>query len=395
MRMKVNMKDFSFFIPYGIFMFFSILSTSFFYKYFYGGLYTAILAGCLLFLILGVLLNQKFKRKSIFELMGCLVIYILLGFINGNFVSTIAYIPMFLYASRDIDFNKIAKFTIKISLFTVLLIILSANIGIIDNYVVKAASGRVREFMGFRYALYPSAFAFNISCLWLYIKKDGIRWREIGFLLCFNLWIYMKTNSRLSFFLAVILITIFALNKVWPNILLRSNKAVKLLSMSYIVCFIVSFYLVYMYGKGASWAQYINDLFGNRLLYAFQSLISNGIALFGKNIGWNGFGLDIYGNVSSTLSTGYTYVDCMYIQMVQRYGLIISTIYLLIYTLTMVELNKNKDYYAVLILAFYAVHCMVDDLALYLYYNTFWFLIGTTLMATIRSVNRNSRRKAT
>jgi hypothetical protein len=49
----------------------------------------------------------------------------------------------------------------------------------------------------------------------------------------------------------------------------------------------------------------------------------------------------------------------------------------------MIKNYKDKEYFAVLILTFYALHSMVDDLALYLYYNTFWFIIGSTLISTI------------
>jgi hypothetical protein len=138
-----------------------------------------------------------------------------------------------------------------------------------------------------------------------------------------------------------------------------------------------------MYSKGVSWAETVNDVLGNRLLYAYHSLVSNGVSIWGKYINWNGYGLDIYGNVSDTTVSGYTYVDCMYIHMLQRFGIVISIIYLIVFTLTMIKNYKDKEYFAVLILTFYALHSMVDDLALYLYYNTFWFIIGSTLISTI------------
>jgi hypothetical protein len=221
-------------------MFFSILSTSFYYKYFYGILYTSILVFCLSLIILGLLFDYNQRLKSVVGLMVCLAIYVLLGFINGNFFSTIAYIPIFIYASRNIEFSRIASFTIKISLVTVLFVVLSSYIGVIDNYVVYASSGRVREFLGFRYALYPSAFVFNITCLWLYLKKNAIKWREMVFLLIINYTIYYKTDSRLSFYLAVALIVIFTLDKIRHNFILNRKLIMRIFTMSFVICFLGS-----------------------------------------------------------------------------------------------------------------------------------------------------------
>lgn len=37
------------------------------------------------------------------------------------------------------------------------------------------------------------------------------------------------------------------------------------------------------------------------------------------------------------------------------------------------------------------LQCLIDDLAMYLYYNTFWLYIGTSLMASIQSIKNRER----
>ena len=201
----------------------------------------------------------------------------------------------------------------------------------------------------------------------------------------------LYTVARLSFYLSVILITLFVINGIKPGIIFRQNAIYTVLTMSFILCFIVSLLLVFCYARGLSWAYLVNDFLGNRLQYAWQSLITNGISLWGKEIEWNGYGLDIFGQVSDAVYGTYTYVDCMYIKILQRYGMVCTVIYLIAFTLVMLKEKQKKNYCIVLILSFYAIRCLIDDLAMYLYYNTFWLYIGTSLMASIQSIKNRER----
>lgn len=388
---KVKSENLFFFLPYGIFLIFSILSTSLYYKFFYGAIYTCILLFCFSALVGGMLFVLQYDQKSFEDLIICWIVYILIGLINKNMISTLAYIPLFVYASRNIKFDKIAWFTIRVSLMTIFFIIITAYIGVIDNHIVHSATGRVREYLGFRFALFPAAFVFNVTCLWLYLKRERIRFFEAVCLFTLNYYIYIKTDSRLSFYLSVILITLFVINGIKPGIIFRQNAIYTVLTMSFILCFIVSLLLVFCYARGLSWAYLVNDFLGNRLQYAWQSLITNGVSLWGKEIEWNGYGLDIFGQVSDAVYGTYTYVDCMYIKILQRYGMVCTIIYLIAFTLVMLKEKKKSNYCIVLILSFYAIRCLIDDLAMYLYYNTFWLYIGTSLMASIQSIKNRER----
>ena len=76
----------------------------------------------------------------------------------------------------------------------------------------------------------------------------------------------------------------------------------------------------------------------------------------------------------------YLWVDNFYISIIQRFGILVSIVIILLLTFTLFKCWKVKNYYLMLILTLIAGHCMIDDLFLYLNYNTFWFVIGSTLM---------------
>ena len=92
---KVKSENLFFFLPYGIFLIFSILSTSLYYKFFYGTIYTCILLFCFSALVGGMLFVLQYDRKSFGDLIICWIVYILIVFINKNMISTLAYITLF------------------------------------------------------------------------------------------------------------------------------------------------------------------------------------------------------------------------------------------------------------------------------------------------------------
>lgn len=99
--------------------------------------------------------------------------------------------------------------------------------------------------------------------------------------------------------------------------------------------------------------------------------------MFGnKNLVFVGNGLDMYGGKSTGM---YNYVDCLYIQVVQKYGLILFIIVLFAITYALYRSYLAGDVYYLIIMTFIAGHCIIDDLPLYFYNNTFWLGIGPLL----------------
>jgi len=149
------------------------------------------------------------------------------------------------------------------------------------------------------------------------------------------------------------------------------------LVFSYLICSGFFYGLTVTFSRNVLWMKNLNDFLGNRLNLGQYSLLEYGISAWGKQIAWVGNGLDVYGN----RATGsYLWVDCLYVQVLQRYGVIFLIIFLLVMTITMWVCYQKKNYMLLILLSLIAVHCMIDDLQLYLHYNTFWFAIGSLLL---------------
>ncbi len=385
---KIKNEDLLFFIAYGLFLIFSILSTTFYYKYFMGTPYSLIKYTSVILLIFRELMNNKYTVRS-FSL-GLLFAFLVFITRSQSTLSAVAFILIFVFCARNIKFDEIARFSLLITIPLLIFVILSAYFGIIDNYV-SLSSNHVRNYLGFRYVLYAPAFLFNITGLYLYLKKDRVKWFALIVLLIINLWMFLQTNARLSFYLSCFMILAFGLMKVCPNFFERKHILCWLMIFSFVILFILCLYLTVTYDSSVPWQNQLNSFLGGRLRLGKTSLMESGVSLFGQRLELVGNGLDAYGNKNTN---PYNFVDSLFIQVLQRYGIIFSFVWFAILTFAMYRCYRMKDYWMLVCLTIVALHCSIDDLSLYLYYNTFWFY-GTVIMSDfsnkpkLRDLNNN------
>jgi hypothetical protein len=380
---KIKFSDILFFTAYGIYLLVSILNISFFQIYI-NSITKIVYILCICILTFRELLYKKIKINDIF--LWIIIILTFLVLIHGN--GSLFVMFFLLYSARNIKFEKIAKFTLIESAILLAAIILSAKFGLILNYV-STNGGRIRKYLGFRYALFPQMLIFNITALDLYLHRNKASLIRCFFWIIINYWLYCNTNARLSYYLAVILIIIMFILSRFPNLLKKRKFLCIGISTSFVVCSIFSLFIIYNYDSSNATMRKINETFGNRLYLCNISLAEYPINLFGHDTEYIGNGLDMYGNQNSGT---YFYVDNLYLNILEKYGLIFTILFIILLTNSMFKAWKDEDYYFLLILAIFALHGIIDDLAIYLYYNTFWFIVSkyATNMFNINQNNENN-----
>lgn len=333
-------------------------------------------------LILRELLIEKYNSRSVF--LG--LIFVALMFTTGfeSSTGTIIYILIYIFCARNIEFKQLAKFSAVVSIATLLFVIGSSYVGIIDNYIAPY-SARNRHYLGFRYALFGPVILFNATGLVLYVKKSNIRWIELAALMVLNIWVYDQTDSRLSFYLSMMLIIAFVILKLRPDFLKRRRVICYGMVFSFALFFVLLVFCTYMYNENVSWMSFLNRILNNRLKLGWQAFKEYGITFFGQKIELVGWGLDAYGNRLSGVYNSYNYIDIFYIQILIRYGVVFAFFWIGFLTYCMYYFLKVGDYELLLCLSFIAVHCTVDDLCLHLYYNTFWLSTAAVLTKLYQS----------
>lgn len=372
LKRKVKLDDFLFYVSFTIFLVFSCISNTFILQFMPSYIYKSALFGSALLILFREVYLNKYTFRS---LLGA-VFFALVSFNMMHVTSKLnifAIYVIFIFCLRNVEFERIARLTFIICLTFLCVTILVSKLGIIDDYILISRDGRIRHFLGFRYALFaPTAFM-NIISIWLYIKKDSASFFSWIILFLFNYWLYEQTDSRLTFYSSLLLIILGVLLKIYPNFLDKFKIILYPFISIYIICVLISSFLVKEFQNPNHFLLKLNTFFGNRILYARRSLNYFGFKLFGQDIEWHGNGLDQFGNRSNHI---YLYVDNLYIQVLQRYGIIFLILFTVIMTLTLYNIYKKEKLLLFSILVLLAVHALIDDLILYPQFNIFWVTIG-------------------
>lgn len=373
---RFSLDDVLYFGSYGLFLITSLLSTSFYYRCFIGYHYSWLQMGCLALLIF-----REYRLGTQNQNWSALVFMILFGALSlqytvGNLTRLVPLMLFYIYGARNIHFERIARFSLWISTVTVCFVVFSGYLGIIDNVVV-AKGTRVREYLGFRYALYLPGILLNMTALWIYLRQDKVPISGVVLWTAANFFVYLRTDSRISFVLAEALLAFVLLMRFAPKLINGLHCFWSILTASYLFSAAFSYVFTGIYDGTVPWMRRLNSMLESRLSLGKRSLEDHGFGFFGRHISWVGNGLDAFGN---SADGSYTYVDCFYVKILQRYGAFFTAGLLGVLTWSMVRLWKQKEVLLLVICASVAFHCILDDLSFALHYNTFWIAMGMAIL---------------
>ena len=375
-----SLKNMLFYIPYVAYLLYSLLNTSFYAKYInsYGKI---LFAFCVLLLILKEFLGARFTSR---DGVLALVLIVITGYFYMYFGLAQTLLPIFIYSARNMEVNKILRISYIISLVMLVFIILSSYLGIIQNYIYYSAL-RERQYLGFRYALYPSSILCNIIFLKVYIEKENVSWLSLICLLVGNYILFQYTDSRLTFILGTVLIIFSAIMKKSQKF--REIVLNRVFIWSFLVLALLSIYATLNYDYLSDWQSDLNEALGGRLSLGNSTLKFYGYGLFGKMLSLSGNGLDENGMLNTST---YDYVDNLYVLLLLRAGIIFLFIFLVVMTIIMKKIYIQKDSYLYIIFILLAFHGIIDDLIMLPQYNSFWFVVAALFMGRRISKTTNN-----
>ena len=374
---NVKLDEFLFAASYAIFMIMNTLRDSFFSNAIGITLYKLAILGAGVILLIKESLQEANNSKTFVQLLLCAGLSLMIIKNSSGFGQhSVAYFIFYIFCARTIPFKKVLRYSLIISSISLGIVVLSSQAGIIRDYVAYDG-GRNRHYLGFLYALYPSTMFFNILGLKFIdgtnTRKDMITWIILSAL---TIWIFIMTDSRTCFAMSVIIIIFHLFLLLFPHAadsrLLRWCMILSVL----IFCF-VSIGLTISYDSSVRWMNTLNRKLAKRLYYGQNSIEEYGIKLFGQKIKWTGNGLDEFGMQSNAATN---YVDCMYIRIVQKFGAVFFVIWLYLMTRAMKLADQHNHARLMIFCTMVAAHCMIDDLSMYLHYNSTWLLMGMLLM---------------
>lgn len=383
---RYSLSEVFFFTAYGVFLVISVLAFSFFAKQVNGIPHIMIALVCIGLLALKEVKTKQYRPSELLGLALCALLFLIVLRV-GRDVEEIcmAFQIFYIFSARDISFERIARFTIAVTGATCVFVVGCSFLDVIPNVVLlqeQVGLERLRQCLGFRYALYLPGLYTNLVALWIWLKQEQISLWSVALLLAVNQWIYSSTCSRAAYVIVIGLLTVALVLRFLPHLAERVRALFVVLIFAYPIAAALALGVTDGYDKSNAFMVTLDSFLNNRLFLGKSSMSTYGLTLFGQDIQWIGFGLDMDGKL---IAGTYNYVDCLYLQLLQHYGLFFFVVYALVMMATMYRCYQQRDYYMMIILTVAATQCMLDDLNQYLPFHTFLLAIGSTLMGTERA----------
>lgn len=293
------------------------------------------------------------------------LIYINSGYLNPFFWF------MILFGCKNISFSKILKVYLLITASITILALCAALLGVIENLIYESGGRGVRIAFGSVYVTDFASHIFYMILTYCYLKAEKLKaYHFVGIFIITGL-IYYFCNTRLDCISIIMIVLLFGINQ-WLQRLPYDGKGLLnkwkklwrwlgLVSMPLMAMF--SFYITAFYNKD------------NRLMVILDKLISNRLRL-GKS-GLDMYPVKLWGQPVEMVGAGgtikwpdnYFFIDCSYIHVLLRYGVLFLTLLLIIYVLCC---YKHKyDIYFLFAIMLVSLNCVIAHHIIDIVYNPF------------------------
>lgn len=370
-----------------LYIFFSLLSRSFFYSILPSAVFQFVNIFCLVVLLMleyQIASQDHYTLRNIVHLLLILFCFAIFYRFLG---AKSALLLIFIFTSRLFDFKCLAKLMLYVSAFALIVIVGAALAGVITNYKMVGIDGRVRQYLGFFYCLIPSLILSNISLLYIYIYQKKSNILILIALAVANFWMFQQTLSRFSFLSTIavlILVLLLRLGVNWIGFLKKHHWIAYIMCFMFVIMAILSTVMFNIYRPNIRWLRILNTMLEGRISMTHTSIQKYGIPLFGQDVDWIGNGLSSDGSSAAGI---YLYVDNLYFNIIQRAGVIPFLFLCFIVTYSLIRAVKNEDYMLVVLWAVLSIHGLIDNMIMGLFYNSFWLAFGVYFFGKKYRVN--------
>ena len=201
----------------------------------------------------------------------------------------------------------------------------------------------MRYSLGFAWASYaPNLFLF-VSMQYMLLRRNKITWLEIIAIELINIFIFLQTDTKMSFLVLTLLVCVMALNRiaVIRTYLLRVKQRLFSIERRHLIavpwiCALLAL-LLPLYRQDSILWKVLNSGFSGRLLLGKNAIMNYGFSFLGQKIDMNGF------SVLGKNYEVYNYVDSSYLQIAIRYGIVLLALVCVLYGAALLKAHKRKD----------------------------------------------------
>ena len=265
--------------------------------------------------------------------------------VSAYFANNRTMIVYFLIFGAAYGQNSRRVVTISAMLMGALMLvtIICSQVGLAPNTIWSRDGVKIREGLGFIYTSTGASMYLGFLLQYIYLRKEKLRIWEFLILGAVHVFFYLKTDSRMPFYLGIVIILFFFIESLFKNHWRFTNviKPLAVAAPALIAAATVVSYLIY--DRTVPFWLKINSLLSDRMNLGQDAIHTYGINLFGHDITW-------IGNGSGAAEGAYNYVDCSYIQELLTYGALFLIAVMALYVIAAIKGARIKDYWLVCVL---------------------------------------------
>lgn len=263
--------------------------------------------------------------------------------------------------------TSILKTYIAVKLPFILGTIVCSQLGIFENLIYNQ-HGRIRESFGF---IYPTDFAAQVFFLivaWTLIRHVQISYLELTAFMLIALFLKLKSDTRCSVISICLVVCavafwknfyFFKIKEKIHHIFVKINLWCCLISPYFFAIFMILLCRFYMPDNKIM--ALLNKMTTGRLKLGKKTFDYYDIQLYGQYIDMQGNG----GTLEKPVD--YTFIDCSYINILMRFGLIVFFVVLALITFLMIKNRENL--LIVYLIMLICLHSVIEHHLFEFYYN--------------------------
>lgn len=343
-----------------------------------------ILGSFVVLIILGLILKIKYQGKialkegTVLLLFTALLLYSII--FNGYENGTIFIIP-FCYLLKDSKVDDILK-RYSFSTFLALIFVVGmTKLGILRNVVVINYL-KSRQSLGFLWATFGPNMFLSATLAYIAYKKEDIHIWQILLLFLTNTYLYRTTVTLATYICVNICLLLALLGKMndFRHIIITNKVTRFLLSNIVFIAAIITiaFQMYYnIHANGSAYWQALNKATSFRLGLGQNAFSNYKISLLGQYMNWN-----------QDTAHNYFYLDSSYISILFNCGVVMLLLICIIMNFVSRYGVVTGDYYLVIAITVFSIHCISDPQMIDFRNNVFLMLFIPSMLRT-RQINNN------
>lgn len=314
-----------------------------------------------LFVLQIFLFSRYFTIKNLIGYVLLFIAVILAAAKSGTLLSssTIVLMCLVLLCGKDLEFRSICKCILWNEVIWMIIIITSAKIGIITEYI-SIYEHRERNCLGATFPGFLPISFINIMfcCFYVYLyNKESIKkhWYIIIALIAVNAYFYNAADVRQTFYITIVAIILLLLINLFGDVVLKFKLVQVILIALFPLLCCVTYIMSYRFRWDDPIMWLINNVFSGRLQYNNVALKKYGLHWLGAKVTYN------TGTVTNNYSD-YFYIDSGYVETGIRYGIILLVVLICIYMMILKKAIDNREYVLIVWIVLLAIYNMFNNM---------------------------------